>query len=80
MFFKTYLILRECWVLQSTAEYAQEVIEKAGMGKPSEELLSTVTQTLLEHFRTIGETPAPLFAKSHRWYAGSFSFVQKTVN
>lgn len=57
----------ERWVLQSTAEYAQEVIEKAGMGKPSEELLSTVTQTLLEHFRTIGETPAPLFAKSHRW-------------
>eukprot|EP00250_Pteridium_aquilinum_P021593 c25169_g3_i2 orf=177-1322(-) len=57
----------ECWVLHSTAEYAQEVIETAGMGKPSEELLSTVTQTLLEHFKNIGEIPAPVFAKSHRW-------------
>lgn len=57
----------ERWVLQSTADYAQEVIEKAGMGKPSEELLSNVTHTLMEHFRTIGEIPAPLFAKSHRW-------------
>lgn len=57
----------ECWVLHSTAEYAQQVIEKAGMGKPSDELLLTVTKTLLEHFRTIGKTPPPLFAKSHRW-------------
>lgn len=61
------LSIGECWVLQSTPEYAQEVIEEAGLDKPSEELLSAVTHTLLEDFKDIGETPAPLFAKAHRW-------------
>ncbi|KAI5064423.1 hypothetical protein GOP47_0021093 [Adiantum capillus-veneris] len=57
----------ECWVLHSTSEYAEEVVQRAGMGRPSDELLSVVAQSLLEDFRKIGEIPTPVFAKAHRW-------------
>ncbi|MCO5613359.1 hypothetical protein L7F22_067635 [Adiantum nelumboides] len=63
----TLLLFGDCWVLHSTSEFAEEVIQRAGMGKPSDELLSMVAQSLLEDFRKIGEIPSPVFIKAHRW-------------
>lgn len=57
----------DCWVLQSTSEYAQSVIDEAGLKKPSEELLSSVAKTLFMQFEHIGGIPSPSFTKAHRW-------------
>ncbi|KAJ7536734.1 hypothetical protein O6H91_12G080200 [Diphasiastrum complanatum] len=62
----------ECWVLHSTVEYAETVISRAGLVKPSEELLASIALDLLEEFQNvIPGLPDPCFIKAHRW-GGAF--------
>ena len=63
-----FLFSRECWVLQSTAEYAQDIIDRTGLGKLSDDLLVSIANSCFEHFKVIGDMPLPIFAKAHRWY------------
>nr|GLL22459.1 uncharacterized protein LOC109180002 [Ipomoea trifida] len=58
----------ECWVLHSTAEYAEGVIAQTGLQKPSNATLSKVAEELLREFESINQImPQPLFQKAHRW-------------
>ncbi|URE15771.1 endoplasmic reticulum-Golgi intermediate compartment protein [Musa troglodytarum] len=58
----------ECWVLHSTAEYAQGVIARTGLKKLSSDALSKVAEELLHEFEATGiNIPHPFFMKAHRW-------------
>ncbi|CAL9104674.1 unnamed protein product [Musa textilis] len=58
----------ECWVLHSTAEYAQGVIARTGLKKLSSDALSKVAEELLHEFEAMGiNIPHPFFMKAHRW-------------
>ncbi|XP_030525365.2 renalase [Rhodamnia argentea] len=58
----------ERWVLHSTAEYAETVIAKTGLKKPSDAVLTKVAEELLEELQNMGlNVPQPLFKKAHRW-------------
>ncbi|KAJ1702738.1 hypothetical protein LUZ63_002517 [Rhynchospora breviuscula] len=58
----------QSWVLHSTSEYAASVIEKSGLKKPSNEILSKVADELFQEFKATGlNIPKPLFMKAHRW-------------
>ncbi|KAM3286912.1 renalase isoform X2 [Capsicum chacoense] len=58
----------ECWVLHSTAEYAQDVIAQTGLQKPSSATLAKVAEELFQEFQStkLGIPPA-FFKKAHRW-------------
>ncbi|XP_059069966.1 uncharacterized protein LOC131036341 isoform X2 [Cryptomeria japonica] len=59
----------ECWVLHSTAEYANEIISKTGLEKPpSDDILTNVKNELFQEFqKTAPDIPSPFFMKVHRW-------------
>ncbi|KAK9085870.1 hypothetical protein Sjap_026281 [Stephania japonica] len=58
----------ECWVLQSTAEYARHIIGQYGLQKPSASVLSKVAEELLKEFQSTDlNIPHPFFMKAHRW-------------
>lgn len=54
--------------MQSTAEYATNIISQAGVGKPSNELLAAVATDLLTGFQSaVPNVPRPSYMKAHRW-------------
>lgn len=58
----------ERWILHSTAEYAETVIAKTGLKKPSDAILTKVAEELLEELQNMGlNIPQPFFKKAHRW-------------
>lgn len=58
----------ECWVLHSTAEYANHIISQTGLKKPSDDVLNMVRRDLFSEFqKTIPHMPSPFFMKAHRW-------------
>ncbi|XP_077221310.1 FAD/NAD(P)-binding oxidoreductase family protein [Tasmannia lanceolata] len=58
----------ECWVLHSTAEYAEGVITQTGLQKPSSDTLAKVAEEMFQEFkRTRLHIPKPFFIKAHRW-------------
>ncbi|RRT82606.1 hypothetical protein B296_00000121, partial [Ensete ventricosum] len=66
-------IFSECWVLHSTAEYAQGVIARTGLKKLSSGALSKVAEELLREFQATGiNIPHPFFMKAHRWLVQMF--------
>ncbi|KAL3700454.1 hypothetical protein R1sor_018476 [Riccia sorocarpa] len=58
----------ECWVLHSTVYYANDIIKKEGLAKPSSAALDDIANTLFKEFQEIvPAAPTPLFIKAHRW-------------
>ncbi|KAH9288469.1 hypothetical protein KI387_032586, partial [Taxus chinensis] len=58
----------ECWVLHSTTEYADQIISKTSLKKPSDDILNVVKSDLFREFqKTAPDIPSPLFMKAHRW-------------
>ncbi|XP_068655333.1 uncharacterized protein [Aristolochia californica] len=58
----------ECWVLHSTAEYAEGVIRQTGLQKPSHGTLTKVAEDIFKEFKSTGlDIPKPFFMKAHRW-------------
>lgn len=58
----------ECWVLHSTAEYANHIISQTGLKKPSDDVLNMVRRDLFSEFqKTVPHMPSPFFMKAHRW-------------
>ncbi|GLJ52462.1 hypothetical protein SUGI_1115890 [Cryptomeria japonica] len=58
----------ECWVLHSTAEYANQIISKTGLNKPSDDILNNVKRDLFGEFqKTVPDITSPFFMKAHRW-------------
>ncbi|RWW31494.1 hypothetical protein GW17_00003871, partial [Ensete ventricosum] len=71
--FEKSFIFSECWVLHSTAEYAQGVIARTGLKKLSSDALSKVAEELLREFQATGiNIPHPFFMKAHRWLVQMF--------
>ena len=60
-------------MVHSTEEYANGIINQAGLGKPSNELLNAVANDLLTGFHTVvPNLPSPSYMKAHRWYGTNF--------
>ncbi|KAI4342435.1 hypothetical protein MLD38_027063 [Melastoma candidum] len=58
----------ERWVLHSSKEYAESIIDQFGLRKPSPELLARVAEDLLRELADAGlDLPKPFFVKAHRW-------------
>ncbi|KAL4579926.1 hypothetical protein LXL04_016097 [Taraxacum kok-saghyz] len=58
----------ERWVLRSTEEYAQGIIGRAGLQKPSNAALSEIADELFQEFQKTGlDISLPFFKKAHRW-------------
>ncbi|KAL4564157.1 hypothetical protein LXL04_028210 [Taraxacum kok-saghyz] len=58
----------ERWVLRSTEEYAQGIIGRAGLQKPSNAALSEIVDELFQEFQRTGlDISLPFFKKAHRW-------------
>lgn len=54
--------------MHSTKEYAQSVIALTGLKKPSDEILTRVSEELLQEFQSTGlDISQPIFKKAHRW-------------
>ncbi|KAJ3670018.1 hypothetical protein LUZ60_010342 [Juncus effusus] len=56
------------WVLHSTHEYASMIVQRDGLKKPSNEILSKIAEELFQEFQKSGlNVPTPFFMKAHRW-------------
>eukprot|EP00270_Netrium_digitus_P021668 TRINITY_DN941_c0_g1_i3.p1 TRINITY_DN941_c0_g1~~TRINITY_DN941_c0_g1_i3.p1 ORF type:complete len:361 (+),score=110.74 TRINITY_DN941_c0_g1_i3:135-1217(+) len=63
----------ECWVLHSSASYAEKKItEAAARGQAKEALLDEVARDMVASFQAlVSNSPPVLFARAHRW-GGAF--------
>ncbi|XP_078437128.1 FAD/NAD(P)-binding oxidoreductase family protein isoform X2 [Wolffia australiana] len=60
--------LSECWVVHSTAEYADGIISRTGLKKHSATVLSEIAEELFREFEGTGLVKTrPFFMKAHRW-------------
>ncbi|KAL7584176.1 uncharacterized protein LOC111895546 isoform X1 [Lactuca sativa] len=58
----------ERWVLRSTEKYAEGIIGKAGLEKPSNAALAEIAEQLFQEFQRTGlDVSLPFFKKAHRW-------------
>ncbi|XP_076948994.1 uncharacterized protein LOC143621459 [Bidens hawaiensis] len=58
----------ERWVLHSTEQYAENIIAKAGLQKPSNAALTEIAEQLFQEFQRTGlDISTPFFKKAHRW-------------
>ncbi|XP_010542541.1 PREDICTED: uncharacterized protein LOC104815709 isoform X2 [Tarenaya hassleriana] len=58
----------ERWILHSTPEYANRVVELTGRRKPSNETLNKVSERMFQEFQSSGLVSSqPFFMKAHRW-------------
>ncbi|XP_076903137.1 uncharacterized protein LOC143558115 [Bidens hawaiensis] len=58
----------EWWVLHSTEQYAESIISKAGLQKPSNAALTEIAEQLFQEFQRTGlDISTPFFKKAHRW-------------
>lgn len=58
----------ERWVLRSTEEYAEGIIGRAGLQKPSNAALAEIANELFQEFQRTGlDVSIPFFKKAHRW-------------
>nr|XP_043628929.1 renalase [Erigeron canadensis] len=58
----------ERWVLHSTEQYAESIIARAGLQKPSDEALSEIAEELFREFQKTGlDVYVPFFKRAHRW-------------
>lgn len=58
----------ERWVLRSTEEYAEGIIGRAGLEKPSNAALAEIANELFQEFQRTGlDVSIPFFKKAHRW-------------
>ncbi|KAL8264221.1 hypothetical protein R6Q59_022351 [Mikania micrantha] len=58
----------ERWVLHSTEQYAENIITKSGLQKPSNAALTEIAEELFQEFQRTGlDISQPFFKKAHRW-------------
>ncbi|XP_076909887.1 uncharacterized protein LOC143567323 isoform X2 [Bidens hawaiensis] len=58
----------ERWVLHSTEQYAENIIAKAGLQKPSNAALTEIAEQLFQEFQRTGlDISTPFLKKAHRW-------------
>ncbi|KAL8195838.1 hypothetical protein R6Q57_025591 [Mikania cordata] len=58
----------ERWVLHSTEQYAENIITKSGLQKPSNAALTEIAEELFQEFKRTGlDISPPFFKKAHRW-------------
>lgn len=58
----------ERWVLHSTEQYAEGIIARAGLQKPSNAALTEIADELFQEFQRTGLNDSlPFFKKAHRW-------------
>ncbi|KAJ9551235.1 hypothetical protein OSB04_015280 [Centaurea solstitialis] len=58
----------ERWVLHSTEQYAEGIIARDGLQKPSNAALAEISEELFGEFQRTGlDVSVPFFKKAHRW-------------
>lgn len=55
--------------MRSTEKYAEGIIGKAGLEKPSNAALAEIAEQLFQEFQRTGlDVSLPFFKKAHRWF------------